>query len=91
MNSRDGVRVSAADAYLPIDQLPPNLTIRPDAQVAHVVLDGTRATGVRLLDDTTIGASLVVRYDKKLRWQELSFSALQVFHTGDERIRIVGV
>jgi len=37
------------------------------------------------------GASLVVRYDKKLRWQELSFSALQVFHTGDERIKIVGV
>jgi len=35
--------------------------------------------------------SVTVNYDKKLRWQELSFSALQVFHTGDQRIRIVGV
>ena len=47
---------------------------------------------VRLIEEAKRrGASLVVRYDKKLRWQELSFSALQVFHTGDERIRIVGV
>lgn len=47
---------------------------------------------VRLIEEAKRrGASLVVRYDKKLRWQELSFSALQVFHTGDERIKIVGV
>ncbi len=37
------------------------------------------------------GSSMVIVYDKKLRWQELSFSALQVFHTGDQRIRVVGV
>ena len=47
---------------------------------------------IRLIEEAKRrGASLVVRYDKKLRWQDLSFSALQVFHTGDERIRIVGV
>jgi hypothetical protein len=47
---------------------------------------------VRLMEETKRrGASLVVNYDKKLRWQELSFSALQVFHTGDQRIRISGV
>jgi hypothetical protein len=47
---------------------------------------------VRLMEETKRrGASMVVNYDKKLRWQELSFSALQVFHTGDQRIRILGV
>jgi hypothetical protein len=47
---------------------------------------------VRLMEEAKRrGASLIIHYDKKLRWQELSFSALQVFHTGDQRIRIVGV
>jgi hypothetical protein len=46
---------------------------------------------VRLIEEAKRrGAPLLVHYDKKLRWQELSFSALQVFHTGDARIRIVG-
>jgi hypothetical protein len=47
---------------------------------------------VRLMEETKRrGGSMLVNYDKKLRWQELSFSALQVFHTGDQRIRISGV
>ncbi len=47
---------------------------------------------VRMLEEAKRrGASLIINYDKKLRWQELSFSALQVFHTGDQRIRILGV
>jgi hypothetical protein len=47
---------------------------------------------VRLIEEVKRrGATLTIHYDKKLRWQELSFSALQVFHTGDHRIRIVGV
>jgi hypothetical protein len=47
---------------------------------------------VRLIEEAKRkGANLVIRYDKTLRWQELSFSALQVFHTGDQRIRILGV
>jgi hypothetical protein len=47
---------------------------------------------VRLIEEAKRrGASLIIHYDKKLRWQELSFSALQVFHTGDQRIRILGV
>ena len=46
---------------------------------------------VRLIEEAKRrGTSVVIRYDGKLRWQELSFSALQVFHTGDERIKIVG-
>lgn len=47
---------------------------------------------VRLIEEAKRrGGSMVIQYDKKLRWQELSFSALQVFHTGDQRIRILGV
>jgi choline dehydrogenase len=60
MNSRDGTRVSTASAYLLVGRTPPNLTIRPDAQVSDVVFEGTRATGVRMLDGTVIEASCVV-------------------------------
>ena len=60
MNARGGIRVTTADAYLPVGDTPPNLTIRPDTQVADVVLDGTRARGVRLLDGTVIEAGWVV-------------------------------
>ena len=60
MNSRDGVRVTTADAYLPAGGTPPNLTILPGAQVADVVFEGTRATGVRLLGGPVIEAGWVV-------------------------------
>jgi choline dehydrogenase len=60
MNSRGGERVTTADAYLPAGGSQPNLTLRPDAQVDAVILDGTTATGVRLVDGTTIEAGRVV-------------------------------
>ena len=60
MTSRDGIRVTTADAYLPVGGEPPNLTIRPDAQVADVLFDGTRARGVRLVDGTVVEANRVV-------------------------------
>ncbi len=60
MSSRGGLRVTTADGYLPVDRTPPNLTIRPDAQVADVVFEGTRAGGVRLLDGTVVRATRVV-------------------------------
>jgi choline dehydrogenase len=60
MSSRAGIRVTTADAYLPVDRTPPNLTIRPDAHVADIVFDRTRASGVRLLDGTVIEAGWVV-------------------------------
>jgi choline dehydrogenase len=56
MSSRNGVRVATADAYLPFGSTPPNLTFRPDAQVAAVVFDDVRAKGVRLTDGTLIKA-----------------------------------
>ena len=60
MSSREGIRVTTADAYLPVEGSPPNLTIRADGQVADIVFEGTRARGVRLLDGTFIEAGWVV-------------------------------
>jgi choline dehydrogenase len=60
MSSRGGLRVTTADAYLPIERTPPNLTIRPDAVVADVVLDRGRAIGVRLMGGGVIEAGWVV-------------------------------
>jgi choline dehydrogenase len=60
MSSRDGIRVTTADAYLPVGSTPPNLTIRPGAQVADVLFEGGRAAGVRLLGGPVIEAGWVV-------------------------------
>jgi choline dehydrogenase len=60
MSSRDGIRVTTADAYLPIGGTPPNLTIQPGAHVADVVFEDTRARGVRLLNGSVIDAGWVV-------------------------------
>jgi choline dehydrogenase len=60
MSSRDGIRVTTADAYLPIGGTAPTLTIRPDTQVAEVAFEGNRARGVRLVDGTLIEAGWVV-------------------------------
>jgi choline dehydrogenase len=60
MSSRNGVRATTAGTYLPVGATPSTLTIRPDTQVAHVLFEGARATGVRLLDETIVDASLVV-------------------------------
>jgi choline dehydrogenase len=60
MSSRDGVRVTSADAYLAPDRRPPNLTIRTDSPVAKVITDSRRATGVMLVDRTELHAGWVV-------------------------------
>ncbi|MFZ0626663.1 MAG: GMC oxidoreductase [Acidimicrobiia bacterium] len=60
MSSRDGVRVSVADAYLPVEGQPSNLTISSEVLVDRVIFDGGRATGVRLLDGTAIHAGWIV-------------------------------
>jgi choline dehydrogenase len=60
MNSRGGIRVSTADAYLPLGSTPANLTIRPEAEVGEVLFDGVRASAVRLVDGKTIEAGLVI-------------------------------
>jgi choline dehydrogenase len=60
MSSRGGVRTTTADAYLRAGDAPSNLTIASDAQVAQVVLDGTRAVGLRTLEGALIEADQVV-------------------------------
>ena len=60
MSSRDGIRVTAVDAFLSLGGTPPNLAIRDHAQVAEIMFDRMRATGVRLLDGARIEAGWVV-------------------------------
>jgi choline dehydrogenase len=60
-NSRDGVRVTSADAYLPIGDSPPNLSILPDTQVDSVLFDDSgTAVGVRLVEGGDLRAGWVV-------------------------------
>lgn len=60
MSSRDGIRVTTALAYMGPISTQPNLTIRPEAEVSHVVFKGTRATGISLADGTGFDAGCVV-------------------------------
>lgn len=46
INSRNGVRVSTADAYLEPARNRPNLTVVGQAQVDRILLDANRVTGV---------------------------------------------
>ena len=47
---------------------------------------------IRILDQAKRGdAKVVIVYNKSLKWQALSFAALQVFQTTDGRIEIRGV
>ena len=48
-NLRHGLRLSAARAYLHPAMHRPNLHVRTRAQVARVIMDGTRAVGVEVL------------------------------------------
>jgi choline dehydrogenase len=54
MSSRDGRRVSSADAFLPLGSRPAGLTVRPGAQGDRLELNGRRVTGVRLIDGTVV-------------------------------------
>jgi choline dehydrogenase len=58
MNLIDGVRQSTALTYLAAARERPNLTVRGDALVDRIELDGTRAVGVRLA-----GAGEVIEAD----------------------------
>jgi choline dehydrogenase len=60
MNSRAGRRVTSADAYLPVGQLPPNLTIRCGEHVATIDVKGSDVQGVRMADGRVIEAGWVV-------------------------------
>ena len=57
---RDGKRVSTNDGYLESARGRPNLGVRGDALVDQVVLDGTRAVGVRLTTGEAFDAGEVI-------------------------------
>ena len=59
-NIRDGVRQSTLVTYIAAARPRPNFTLRADALVDQVILEGTRATGVRLAGGAEIRAGLVV-------------------------------
>jgi hypothetical protein len=47
---------------------------------------------VKILQEAKNGNSSVkIVYSNSLKWQELSFSALEIFETNDKRIEITGV
>ena len=52
LNNVDGLRISAATAYLDPARDRPNLEIRGDAPVDRILFNGDRATGVRLRTST---------------------------------------
>lgn len=61
LNVVDGRRINTGTAYLTDEvRRRPNLTIRGGAEVDALVLDGTRAAGVRLVGGETIAAGQVV-------------------------------
>ena len=47
---------------------------------------------IKILERAKRGtAKITILYDKSLKWQELNFSALNIFQTGDQRIEIKGM
>lgn len=47
---------------------------------------------IKILEKVRVGeGSLTIRYQKTLKWQHISFSALAIFQTKDLRIEIKGV
>lgn len=61
LNILDGVRINTGIAYLTEEvRARPNLTIRADAEVDHVVIQGKRAIGIKLVDGTVLSAGEVI-------------------------------
>jgi choline dehydrogenase len=59
-NSRDGVRVTAADVVLARDAVPARLHLRTDSEAASLVVEHGDVVGVRLVDGTVQPAAWVV-------------------------------
>jgi choline dehydrogenase len=61
LNVVDGVRINTGMAYLTAAvRARPNLTIRGDAEVDGVVIEGTRAVGVTLVDGEGLSAGEII-------------------------------
>ena len=60
VNCLDGIRMSTALTYLPRPGERPNLDVRCEAEVLDLVIQGSRATGVRLGSGEVVHAGCVV-------------------------------
>src|SRR5205085_8758559 len=60
MNKLGRLRISTAIGYLAPARARPNLTIRPDAPVARLVVDRGRCRGAELLDGEVVEGRLTV-------------------------------
>lgn len=60
MNRRDGQRMSTALTYLPLARGRANLTMRTDAEVSRIVLEGGRAVGVEVDGEVVRGGRIIL-------------------------------
>jgi len=81
-NIRKGTRLSAARAYLHPVLARPNLSVRTGCQTARVLLEGTRAVGVELLNGERLLAGRVVLCAGAIGSPQL----LQVSGVGPEQV-----
>jgi choline dehydrogenase-like flavoprotein len=65
-SARGGLRFSSSAAYLGGKRAPGSLTVETGATVARVVLDGTRAVGVELIDPKASGGRRVIRAHREV-------------------------
>jgi len=67
-------------------------TISMDFRRLEYMNSSTITPVIRMLNEAKRGsAKVLILYESKSRWQELSFSALTIFQTEDKRIEIRGV
>lgn len=63
-----------------------------DFQKLHYMNSSTITPVIKVLERAKRGnAQVTVLYNKLLKWQELSFSALEIFQTTDKRVEIRGL
>ena len=69
-----------------------NKRIIMDFQSLSYMNSSTITPIIKILDRAKNGMTkITITYQKKLKWQELNFSALEVFRTEDNRLEIKGL
>ena len=69
-----------------------NKRIIMDFQSLSYMNSSTITPIIKILDRVKNGMTkITITYQKKLKWQELNFSALEVFRTEDNRLEIKGL
>ncbi|MFH2131698.1 MAG: hypothetical protein ABIK68_15095 [bacterium] len=69
-----------------------NKAIRMDFRELEYMNSSTITPIIKILERAKRGTNtLTVIYNKALKWQDLSFSALEIFQTQDQRVEIRGL